>query len=223
MWSSSHSSAVLDCVVSQRCQQILQTPHWNTAVSCQQIHIQCFLVKHAQLVCRQVASFQNISRQLPLCRPFPYSGRVPHSLHMNPILSLALHHSYYIFLWNTSVYLLDSLNVDYAGKYSNTVERVLCNPSLIGIHKILTQSSYFDSLASIMGMGKMKDFCAISSLYKRCIWLGMTFFKKLNWGENSTKIRPTRTFADSAYFFHSSTLNQNFDLAKTLMSSKGLM
>lgn len=42
-------------------------------------------------------------------------------------------------------------------------------------------------------------------------------------GRNSTKIRPTRTFADSAYFFHSSTLNQNFDLAKTLMSSKGLM
>ena len=42
-------------------------------------------------------------------------------------------------------------------------------------------------------------------------------------GRNSTKIRPTRTFADSAYFFHSSTLNQNFDLAKNLMSSKGLM
>ena len=63
---------------------------WNTAVSCQQIHIQCFLVKHAQLVCRQVASFQNISRQLPLCRPFPYSGRVPQSLHMNQILGLIM-------------------------------------------------------------------------------------------------------------------------------------
>ena len=85
------------------------------------------------------------------------------------------------------MYLLDSLNVDYAGKYSNTVERVLCDPSLIGIHKILTQSAYFDSLASIMGMEKMEDFCTISSLYKCCIWLGMTFFKKLNWGEIQQK------------------------------------
>ena len=85
---------------------------------------------------------------------------------------------------------------------------------------MLTQSSYFDSFALMIGKLTMVDFCDICRLYSREMWLGITALKNLNLGQNSRTIRPTIILAHSAYVFQSFTFKEK---CRNWFSSFGML